>query len=95
MSIHDILGTISISASIAHEAVNKAVDSPKVAIAAPVITAAISLADIQNWLATISMVVGVVVSIVLLNNHLIKRRILIEQERLLRKNGTLDGSVDT
>ena len=83
------------SASVAHEAVNKAIDSPKLAIAVPVVTAAISLADIQNWLATISMVVGVAVSIVLLNNHLIKRRILIEQERLLIKNGTLDGSVDT
>lgn len=77
------------------ELLSQAASSPAVAVAVPLGTAAISLADIQNLLATVSMFVGLIVSIVLLGNHLIKRRILIQQEKLLERNGKLEGEVET
>lgn len=77
------------------EVLSQAASSPTVAVAVPLGTAAISLADIQNLLATVSMFVGLIVSIVLLGNHLIKRRILIQQEKLLERNGKLEGEVET
>ena len=95
MNAHDVIKTIVSSGRILSQTVETIIDSPTVAIGVPAAVVTIGLADIQNWLATISMFIGVIVALVLLNNHLIKRRILIEQERLLRKHGTLDGSVDT
>jgi hypothetical protein len=54
-------------------------DSPVVAVAAPTITAGLSLLNVQSVLVTVSMVVGLIVSLILLGNHLIKRRILLEE----------------
>jgi uncharacterized membrane protein SpoIIM required for sporulation len=79
----------------AHELIEQAVNNPKVALATPVTTTLIGIATVQSWLTLLSMVIGVAISLVLLNNHLIKRRILIRQEELLNKTGNLRGDLET
>lgn len=79
----------------ANEIIQQAASSPKVAVAVPAVTAAIGFADIQNWLTTASMILGIFISIVLLGNHLIKRRILIKQEKMLDESDSSSKDIDT
>ncbi len=58
-------------------------NSPTVAASIPAATTAIGVMTAQSFLTLVSMLVGIAVSLVLLSNHLIKRRILIKQERIL------------
>jgi hypothetical protein len=78
-----------------NEIIQQAASSPKVALAVPAVTAGIGFIEVQNMLTIASMIVGIVVAVVLLGNHLIKRRILLEQEKILKETGHLDSPVDT
>lgn len=79
----------------ANEIIQQAASSPRVAVAVPTVTTAIGFADIQNWLTTTSMILGIIISIVLLGNHLIKRRILIKQEKMLDESDSSSKDIDT
>jgi hypothetical protein len=76
------------------------VDSPGLAMGVPLMTsaagAAISLADVNNWMTTASLAVGLITSLVLLVNHIRKGRILArEWDNLVKESAkTLPGAQD-
>jgi hypothetical protein len=55
-------------------------------------TVAVGLSNIESVLKIFSMIVGITATLVLVSNHLIKRRILLKQERMINRTYAMHES---